>query len=393
MPDRVSVTTRQGWGSRLSESIKSVLFGVVLFLVAFPVLFWNEGRAVRTARSLTEGAGLVVSVGPDGVNAANEGQLVHVSGFAKTDDVLEDETFGVSDNAIQLIRDVEMYQWVEQSTTQSENELGGSEERTTTYDYEKSWRSSLVDSSGFHSPGGHENPRAFPYDSRTARASDVRLGAFRLSDSQTSMLRKTEPLPVTSLPSGLGPNAQTHDGEVYLGRDPANPEIGDVRVRFRVVRPGPVSVVARQVGSSFEPYRAEAGGTVFLLEESITSADAMFESAQRSNTAVTWVVRALGFFMMFLGLGLAFKPIAVFGDVVPLVGNLLGAGVGLFSGLVAAFFSFATIAIAWIVYRPLVGIALLALALGAIVLLARTNRGKSRATPPPVPPPPPVPAG
>ncbi len=393
MPDRVSVTTRQGWGSRLSESIKSVLFGVVLFGVAFPLLFWNEGRAVRTTKSLEEGAGVVVSASADSVSASNEGKLVHVSGSTKTDEVLADEAFGISENAIQLVRDVEMYQWVEESSTQTEKKLGGSEERTTTYEYDKAWRSSLVDSSAFQSPGGHENPRAFPYDSRRVMASEVRLGAYLLSDSQISMLRKTESLPVTTLPSNLGPNVGAHDGAAYLGRDPSSPDVGDLRVNFRVLRSGPVSVVARQVGQSFEPYRAEAGGSVFLLEEAMASADAMFESTQRSNTLVTWVVRVLGFFMMFLGLGLVFKPIAVFGDVVPIVGTLLGAGVSLFSSLVAAFFSFVTIAIAWIVYRPLLGIVLLGLAVLAIVLLAKASRGKSRPAPPPVPSPPPVPAG
>jgi hypothetical protein len=104
--DRVSVTTSESWFSRLAGSIKSVVFGLVLFVVGFPLLFWNEGRAVRTARSLTEGAGLVVSVSADNVDAANDGKLIHVSAFTKTDDVLADETFGVNENAIQLSRRV-----------------------------------------------------------------------------------------------------------------------------------------------------------------------------------------------------------------------------------------------------------------------------------------------
>ena len=40
---------------------------------------WNEGRAVRTAESLEEGAGAVVSVPADAVDPGNEGKLVHVS--------------------------------------------------------------------------------------------------------------------------------------------------------------------------------------------------------------------------------------------------------------------------------------------------------------------------
>ncbi len=36
-----------------------MLFGLVMFVAAFPIIYWNEGRAVRTARSLTEGLGAV----------------------------------------------------------------------------------------------------------------------------------------------------------------------------------------------------------------------------------------------------------------------------------------------------------------------------------------------
>jgi hypothetical protein len=39
MADSFTETTSQGWLSRLMESIKSVLLGLVLFVLAFPLLF------------------------------------------------------------------------------------------------------------------------------------------------------------------------------------------------------------------------------------------------------------------------------------------------------------------------------------------------------------------
>lgn len=389
MPDRVTVTRHQGFFSRLTESIKAILFGAILFVLAFPVLFWNEGRAVRTARSLDEGAGVVASVNAESVSPQNDGKLVHVSAFAKTDDVLEDATFGVSASAVKLIRSVEMYQWVEDESSETETNLGGSQDTTTTYSYDKQWRPSLVDSDAFQSPDGHRNPKAFPFESQTLTASRVTLGAYDLSVSQVDRLRKSESLRLTELRSAPAETAKLHEGVVYIGDNPTNPSVGDVRVAFSVVRPGPVSVVARQVGSTFEPYSAKAGGSVFLLEESIASADAMFASAQASNTVLTWILRGVGFFMMFLGLATIFRPLAVMGDVVPAFGALLGAGVGLVSALFAAFFSFVTIGIAWIVYRPLIGLILLGLAVGAVVLLVRAKKSAA----PAVPPLPPLPTG
>lgn len=385
MPDRVSVTTSQSWFSRLAESIKSVVFGLALFVLGFPLLFWNEGRAVKTARSLTEGAGVVASVSADAVDPANDGKLVHVSAFTKTDDVLSDEIFGVSENAVRLERIVEMYQWTESTSSTSETKLGGSKETTTTYDYSTEWSSSLVDSSNFQSSDGHHNPGALPYESRTEQARHVSLGAFSLTESQIGRLTKSEPLRLSTLAPALK-GGKLHDGHVYVGADPANPSVGDVRVMFRVVRPGAVSVVAQQAGSSFSPYQAEAGGQVFLLDEQIVSADAMFETAQRSNATMTWILRAVGFLMMFFGLAMVFAPIAVFGDVVPIVGRVLGAGTSIVAGCIAAFFAIGTIAVAWITYRPVLGVILLAFAAGAVYLLIRVAKKRAPASgPPPLP--------
>ena len=44
-----TATQTQSWISRLGGSFKNVIFGIILFVVAFPVLFNNEGRAVRRA--------------------------------------------------------------------------------------------------------------------------------------------------------------------------------------------------------------------------------------------------------------------------------------------------------------------------------------------------------
>jgi hypothetical protein len=73
MSDTFSVTTRTSWFSRIGSSIVGVPIGLLMLIAACVGLFWNEGRAVQTARSLAEGKGLVISVDPATVDAANEG--------------------------------------------------------------------------------------------------------------------------------------------------------------------------------------------------------------------------------------------------------------------------------------------------------------------------------
>lgn len=383
MVDSFSETTSESWFSRIIGSIKSVLVGLVLFVVAFPVLFFNEGRAVKTAKSLEEGAGAVVSVASASVDRGNEGRLVHTSGEAKTTETLTDDEFGVSVSALKLIRSVEMYQWQEDKKSETKNKLGGGTETVTTYDYSKGWSSSVVDSGSFQRPEGHENPGAFPVEAKTVTASNVTLGAYRLPEAVLGQLNRSQDVPpqADTLPEAMSGRAQVAGSAYYLGADPASPAVGDVRVTFKAVPPATVSLVARQAADTFEPYQTKAGDALLLVEYGTVSADAMFKAAEAANTMLTWILRFVGFFVMFLGLTMVFRPVAVFADVIPLFGTLLGAGIGIFSALSALAMSLATIAFAWLFFRPLLAVGLLVVALAGVagLVMLGVKRKQARA--------------
>ena len=109
--DSVIEVTTQSWGSRIGSSLKGIVVGLILLLLAVSVLWWNEGRAVKREQALDEGASRVVTILADSVDQTHEGSLVHLSGQATTDEVLVDPEFKVQAQAIKLIREVQMYQW------------------------------------------------------------------------------------------------------------------------------------------------------------------------------------------------------------------------------------------------------------------------------------------
>lgn len=384
--DSFTEITGQSWFSRLVESIKGVLFGILLFVVSFPLLFWNEGRAVRTAKSLQEGASTVVSVPADKVDPANEGKLVHMTGEATATETISDTEFGVSLPAIKLHRQVEMYQWREEKESHTRSKLGGGTETMTTYTYKQAWSPDLIDSSAFKKREGHENPGAMPVSSQSWTATKVTLGAFTVSEAQVGLLNKFQDLAVgeeaaAALSPDMKEKAKLRNGGYYLGADPTSPATGDARVSFQVVRPATVSLVARQIGDTFEAYQAKAGGTVLLLDYGTVSADSMFKTAEKGNAAITWVLRLAGFVVMAVGLTMVFRPFEVFVDVIPFLGALLGVGIGLFAWITAASLTLLTIAVSWLVYRPLLGILLLLLAGGGIaglIHLGKQRRAKRK---------------
>jgi hypothetical protein len=379
MPDSFTSVTSESWLSRLVGSIVGVLVGLVLIVASFPVLFWNEGRAVRTAKSLKEGAAEVVSVAPDQVVAANEGRLVYTSGQATTSESLTDADFGVTTPAIRLVRKTEMYEWKEDRKSETRKKLGGGTETVTTYTYMTAWSPTVIPSNSFHEAQGHQNPDALPIPAASWTAKTVTLGAFTLSPAQLAKLDQTEAVRADTSPSQtLPPNVKFDQGGYYRGADPASPVVGDERITFEAVRPAAISVIGRQVGTTFEPDRTTAV-PILLVTYGTVSADGMFKVAEASNRTLTWILRGGGFLAMLIGFVLVFRPLVTVADVVPLIGTILGAGTFLAALSLTMGLSLVTIGVAWIVFRPILGVVLLVVAIGSVVAAHRMGGRRKKA--------------
>ena len=376
----VTETTTESWTSRLGGAVKGVVAGLALFILGFPVLFWNEGNSVKTAKALDEGEGACIPVESNAkVDPEMEGQLVHMTGRADTQDVLTDEQFGVSATAIALNRKTEMFQWRENSETTEKKNLGGSVTRTTTYTYEKVWSEAVIDSSGFKE-AGHDNPGVIEFPSEEKLAANVSFGAFRLNERQIARIGSDQ---AYAFPTDfvcrvsrvqrqgnviLVPNKATRDNALNNRDVAAEPRIGDMRVTFTVVRPHDISIVAKQRGDTFVAYLAKTKKKVDLIQDGVVDCAEMFEDARDANTLFTWLVRLGGLLIMYIGLSMVLKPLSVLGDVLPILGTVIGWGTGLVAGVVALVCALVTIAVAWIFYRPVLAVLLL-VAAGALVFL------------------------
>ena len=409
MPDSYTEVTYQPWGSRIQDSLVGALVGLVLFLGAFPLLFLNEGSAVDRLKTLEEGENKVEHIDANQVFSTNEGKLVHLIGETTTDETLKDTDFGVAVNkVIKLRRVVKIYQWQEDQHSETRQKLGGGTEKVTTYTYTKTWQESLIDSNDFKRPEGHENPVEMPVSEDTFIAKQVNLGDFTLSSNLVSKLNNYLRLPMTTETLGQvqegvrtqlfrGSMTETtseqdksrelhlHYGEFYVGQNPVDPQVGDLRIKFQVVRPTTISVVAKQVTSSLAPYTTEVGGSIELFEYGTVTAEDMFKHAKMSSTLLTWFLRLVGFLVMFFGLSMIFNVLKVMTDFIPFLGNIV-EWLGLFIAvIVAATLSLITIAIAWLYSRPLWSITVIVIALALLYFLkfARQPQQPSRQPPQP----------
>jgi hypothetical protein len=149
---------------------------------------------------------------------------------------------------------------------------------------------------------------------------------------------------------------------LYFGRVPGSPEVGDVRVTFEKVVPARVTVMAVVDGDSFKPYKAKNGKRFQTLVMGKKTGDEIIEGEKEANNVILWALRIMGIMMIIGGLKGIFGFLETILKVVPFVANIFGWGVGVVCTVIGIVWSLIVIAIAWLFYRPLLGISLLAIA-------------------------------
>jgi hypothetical protein len=366
----LSETSTEGWGSRLGGSLIAALIGLIMVPAAVALLYWNEGRAVDAIRALNRGAAAIVAVDAAAADPATNGRLVYLSGMLRPATPAKDSDFGVTgDGLVRLSRAVEMYQWEEETSTKSQQNIGGSKTTEKTYTYQREWSVQPIDSEHFKVPGGHRNP-PMRVRSATFDGAGVKLGAWQVDPSVLDKLTMFTPLAVQSAP----PSGYQASGDgFYHGQDPGQPAIGDMRVSFTGVSAQTVSVAAAHASGVLTAYRDPNGYTIALAEPGVVSAVVLFHDEKKSEGILTWILRGVGFVVMLIGFVCMTRPLTMLFAVVPFLESLVGAGAFLVALTLAVPITLLTIAVAWIVHRPLIGGLLLVGAVAAMLLLRQLH--------------------
>lgn len=404
---------KTSYGSQVGSSFKGIGTGAFLFVAATALLWWNEGRAVHRSQDIKEVGKAAVHIDNiSSLDASLNGQLVHANGTASTQDMLTDGMFNFSVNAIGLERKVEYYQWIENSHTETKEKLGGEKEEITTYTYERSWVSSPVNSSNFKDPEYRNvNSVITNVDDKSYYAENVSFGAYSLPDFMISSLAFNAPkanmvLDIdnetlsamnSQLAGMIGTSVQgqaltdanaeypfihVSGNQVYLGRNSGVPAVGDVRISFsQTVASTEVSLIGVVNGNTFGKYKTKNNSNDYYLTIGTRSLDEMMQSAEESNTVVTWLLRILGLCLVCAALKLIFSILSTILKVVPFLANIMNWGVSLICNVVGFAWTLIVVALAWIFYRPLLGIALLVIAAAAVYFLAIKGKGKKPEVP------------
>lgn len=261
------------------------LMGLLLFLI---------GGGAIAASFLFAGAS-VISISENNTGAENSGNLVYVSGTLSSEK-FKDDLFNIEAEGTYLERVVEMYQWVEEGDS-----------------FVQKWSPELiVNSSDKATAGGFINPNEMPIQSKRWDATDLKMGAFSLSEGLLSQINNTIERKLTEEDyaklSEDGRNAfKLADGTYFFGLDPANPRVGDFHVKYNVGESGPVTILAKHSGSSLSPYISDNGRIEKLKMGNVSLDNISYGLDMGFGSEIIWGARGAGGFFIFISLILMLK--------------------------------------------------------------------------------------
>lgn len=222
---------------------RPALIVAVLLLVAACAWLWLHRGQFRHGLAVTS------TELPLPQQSANNGnpttapaQSINVSVSGKLEIVKppRDNQIGIIVDAVMLLRSVAIYQWQEHCD-------GG------TCRYDTAWSDQHIDSHKFRASAGHENVTA-PFTDARFVASDVRLGALMVDPELVTAQHPAIDYAVkpNALPPNLAATFSVVDGVLYAGGDAAHPQPGTLRIRYRIVPGGEVSLSGVRRGDRLE---------------------------------------------------------------------------------------------------------------------------------------------
>ncbi len=349
------------------KSNGGIIAGLLFVIIGIILLWFNEGRTVKTAETIDEAQTQYIDVSSTKINSNNNGKLIATNGKLELPSSgVTDTYFDVTVPSAKLTRTVEMYQWKESCKTDNNGN-----ERCS---YSKQWSDELINSNSFANPN-YSNPSTMPYSSDTYYAQNVKLGAYNVNSDLLNQLNTNTKVTVTDNQNSMraGLNAS---GYYYTNVQNNNPQIGDVRISFSYSNASNVSILAIQSNNTFTPFESTNGYSIYELQEGIMDGKEILNKLTNENNTLKWVLRLIGTIFVIGGFAVMISPLQRLANFIPILGTIFGWVSGFITVVLGLGVSLIVIALAWLRYRPIFSIILLVVVAAVIILLKKKRTKK-----------------
>jgi len=326
----------------------------------------NEGKVdlSNIAKTATE-----IGAQTQNTDASLNNKLVSATGIVNSDQIIGDNLYLSPNRFIAVERKVEMFAWVEKKETRSKTNVGGSETTETTYTYSREWTERTESSNNFTHPESHENPQKI-LESSTNKATSATVGVYNF-DPQSAAIPNFSKLPLNSQNVILSPEI-TLANDTYLFRRNSesgtfeSPQIGDLRISYNVLYPNfEGTIFGKLSGNKIDPYFDQDGNRFYRVFSG--TRETGIATLHTEYTTMLWILRLVGFLLMWFGLIALFGPISILLDVLPIFGSISRSLIGIITFLVSLVLTIVTIIISAIVHSLIALIIVLVIVKGFVI--------------------------
>ena len=172
---------------------------------------------------------------------------------------------------------------------------------------------------------------------------------------------------------------------LYIGGNPQSPNIGDIKISYRYTPLGIYSIATKAENRELVDYTTDNGRKFTFIKNGKVSANQIFKDELDSNSLLTWLFRAGGLILMFVGFKLIMGPLSALANIIPMFGSLVSGASSLVALVFTLILGSIIISIAWFASRPIMSLVIIggAILISMVFFKSRTTREIQDSTPPP----------
>ena len=305
--------------------LAGILGGALLFLCAFPVLYFNEAQ-----ENLSKVAEQAIAYSIDETSSYLGYTVGTFEATNKANDPLLTREF------VAISRTVEMYGYIETQSTTTTN--SGNTQSTLNseirYTYSKAWLTNPAQTTTWRGRTS-DFPRDLPINYNTwvvnlpqprtststgLSINNIPVDGTNLDLSASNDLSVTQDMIVDNVYSVLLGDLYT---SIQGSFDLTKPVIGDVRISFTVIEFDDQGLLLGNIDNNqFSAFTTDGGNIMYRFFNGESTIENVVSQLQTEYQLTIWIFRVVGFLMLFVGLLLSFKPISTLFNFIPIFGSV-----------------------------------------------------------------------
>jgi uncharacterized membrane protein (DUF485 family) len=165
---------------------------------------------------------------------------------------------------------------------------------------------------------------------------------------------------------------------IYMGQNPASPQPGDIRISYKALRSSDKGILFGEAEEGkITKYKTKKGNELFRYFADANSKNQAVDILDKEHRVISWILRIVGFLLMFIGLMAMSGPITKFLSVIPVFAKISNFVFGIAAFIISLVLTALTIALSILLHNFLWAMLIVAAIIAITITAAALKRKKA----------------